>query len=998
MSSGNAALIPLCNFGLIITPNNRLAAWLLEYLAEGVRDPDAVWRLPRALPFSAWVDELARKALLAGMLPVARQLDVAEELLLWQQVVAADAPPGLLSTSQVAAECQRAATRLAEWQLDPDVHRFELGSFSDGEVFLRWYATLQRELQDRGLLTRWQLQQQLLALAETDRQLLHRCVANAGAAGHASADASGGAPGGLALYGFNSPTPIQLALAKAFGAQVDCKLAPATTALPGAQGSDDVLLQDSANASYCLARRPYHAEVLGCAEQQQEWQRAAVWARQLKTGEPAARVAVVVPELTSQRAALARIFRAVFSAAADAGVAARAEAAPDAYDRFEISAGEALASVGLVRVFLDFFAAAIGPLSRGSWSALLNTPYLWPRGLDCAARAAVLKAIYASGEESFRLDELSELLAWFAAQPGAHSAALARAEKVLLGCFRDKVGGVASGIDQPRSRAPVSLWLQRTLALLRAFGWPGARALDSTEYQQHAALLEWCEQVWRADALLGDIDAAHALHFFRQQLTGEVFHAQTRRDPARPPVQLLGVLEAEGQLFDYLWICGLSDQQWPLRAGSAALLPAGFQAARQMPGASAERELAYASNSTARLLSSTRQLVMSCVLQLDAVPCGLSPLVRAQLQLAQIEVRERNESCAASLQRDRTGIAQDLLEKVEDSYGLPLLPQPDDGPAQVSVRMLGDYARSPLHAYLRHRLGVEPWQPLEQGLGYRARGIVVHATLQSIWQQLQAQQALLHCPAHVRAARVDTALQAAATRVQRARFRPVPPTLLALQLEVLQREILAWLSLEAKRPAFEVSALEQKLVYRTADAHLVGKADRVDRLADGSQLLLDYKTGGVSLAGWFDARVSAPQLPAYALALLQDNAALAGVAYARIGGSEPGLSGIASPASAAAAHDGLADPAARKTANRRNFDTLLLHWRDALQKLLTEAVRGFAAHEPGLRKTRDAQDAPYILLARDFVDRTTFERAAPSTAQRTATAHNAAPSGGRETL
>ena len=43
------------------------------------------------------------------------------------------------------------------------------------------------------------------------------------------------------------------------------------------------------------------------------------------------------------------------------------------------------------------------------------------------------------------------------------------------------------------------------------------------------------------------------------------------------------------------------------------------------------------------------------------------------------------------------------------------------------------------------------------------------------------------------------------------------------------------------------------------------KVDRVDELQDGSQLVIDYKTGQVSPNAWFGDRPDEPQLPLYCI-------------------------------------------------------------------------------------------------------------------------------------
>ena len=92
-----------------------------------------------------------------------------------------------------------------------------------------------------------------------------------------------------------------------------------------------------------------------------------------------------------------------------------------------------------------------------------------------------------------------------------------------------------------------------------------------------------------------------------------------------------------------------------------------------------------------------------------------------------------------------------------------------------------------------------------------------------------------------------------------------------------------WLDVERQREPFEVEYLEQGAqVARHAGLGFAVRIDRVDRLADGARVLIDYKTG-VATADWRGERPDNPQLPIYAL-LLPD--ALVAVAYGRANAGE----------------------------------------------------------------------------------------------------------------
>jgi hypothetical protein len=75
----------------------------------------------------------------------------------------------------------------------------------------------------------------------------------------------------------------------------------------------------------------------------------------------------------------------------------------------------------------------------------------------------------------------------------------------------------------------------------------------------------------------------------------------------------------------------------------------------------------------------------------------------------------------------------------------------------------------------------------------------------------------------------------------------------------------------------------------------------MDRLGNGSLLVIDYKTGQADLSGWSIERPREPQMPAYAVA---SNAGALGLArltvryrgYIGVGQPDTGIAGIVTPA------------------------------------------------------------------------------------------------------
>jgi ATP-dependent helicase/nuclease subunit B len=114
------------------------------------------------------------------------------------------------------------------------------------------------------------------------------------------------------------------------------------------------------------------------------------------------------------------------------------------------------------------------------------------------------------------------------------------------------------------------------------------------------------------------------------------------------------------------------------------------------------------------------------------------------------------------------------------------------------------------------------------------------------------------------------------------------------------------------------------------------RIDRIDRLEDGSRILIDYKTGWVT-QDWRGERPDNPQLPMYAL-LHRDN--LVAVAYGRVSAAEcrfvvESARGDIFPRVKASRLEGMA-----------SFAELVAAWERRVESLAEEFARGAAEVAP----------------------------------------------------
>jgi hypothetical protein len=149
-----------------------------------------------------------------------------------------------------------------------------------------------------------------------------------------------------------------------------------------------------------------------------------------------------------------------------------------------------------------------------------------------------------------------------------------------------------------------------------------------------------------------------------------------------------------------------------------------------------------------------------------------------------------------------------------------------------------------------------------------------------------------------------------------------------------------WLDVERLRQPFAVERMEQgAAVARHAGLEFKVRIDRMDRLADGARVLIDYKTGRAS-PDWRGERPDNPQLPIYALLHPQD---LVAVAYGWVHAGDCSFV-------AETERPGIFKPRGRRSSleGEPSFTALIGLWSQRIEKLAADFAAGRAAVAPTL--------------------------------------------------
>jgi probable DNA repair protein len=586
---------------------------------------------------------------------------------------------------------------------------------------------------------------------------------------------------------------------------------------------------------------------LGTASPAAELAAIADWASFHLRAAPQFRAWICIPDLKLRRAEVVDAFDAVLAPQRFA-LTTTADAAA-----YAVAGGTPLAEFAPVRAALEILAASVDLVSFERFSALLRAPELQGAAGDASAAALLDLQLRRRGPAE------ADLETWL-----AHGERLAAAHGIGPVAALLKLRAALRSLEASRGRQPISRWVRDWIAALESAPWALRARWLSSEYQAAERFRELLATLATADAFFGSLSRRAAQSLLRRAALETPFQAQT----GVPPIWVSGQLADPWLCYDGLWVSGCSDARWPPPADPIPLLPVKLQREYGVIAAAPESQLRFALDLQRRWSERAAHCVFSHADPGDG-RCAPSPLLPGAAAAPSAAVPRPHWHALLQSAPTLTQIADELAP------GFAM------GERTRGVSTLRAQSRCAFRGFAETRLGADRLERPVPGFNDHERGDLVHHALEHIWRTLGSSAALSALSAEAQAALLDDAALRALTIVCRVRD---PGTRWRVRERERMRNVLhKWLSVERRRQPFEVEVLEQgRQVVRHAGIDFSFRIDRVDRLADGSRVLIDYKTGRATV-DWRGERPDNPQLPLYALSRPE---ALVAVAYGRVNASE----------------------------------------------------------------------------------------------------------------
>jgi len=640
-------------------------------------------------------------------------------------------------------------------------------------------------------------------------------------------------------------------------------------------------------------------------DEQSEIAACSLWCHRALIANPGARLLIVTQEMAGRRGEIER--------------ALLKHLGPHGASLFEFSLGVPLGQVALARAAHLMLRWLAGTVEESELDWLLSTGYAAVTSHENAQLQHYMRRLRHDGDQrtSWTLEAFTSQRAARELLPPAWFQRMNEARQRLAQAFE-------------HSHTPLD-WSALAPELLKTAGWPGCHALSSLEFQAQRRF----QQAADVCASLGFDGRRIRWPEFISSLARALDKILFAPESHDAPIQIVGPAESAGLTADGIWFLGADDDAWPAAGSTHPFLPLYLQRQFGMPHASPQLDWQLARAIGERVLASAPQVHFSHALLKEGVETRPSRLVA---QLA-------GEPTPLPSQLRESAPAAPATVFLEDSCLIPFtMPTIAGGAAVLTAQ-----SQCPFRAFAAARLGAEGWDPAVAGLSAAQRGQLIHSVMHAIWagpprglRTLDDLRALPDLASFV----ADHVVRTTRVKIPAAVRDGMPRRYLDLEQSRLGRLVTQWLEYESGRHPFEVIETEaQNGAVAVAGLTLQLRLDRIDRLNNGTLLVVDYKTGNVKPGAWDTPRPDDVQLPLYATFALDLSKKVGGLAFAKIRAGEDRIEFAGRLRDAAAT----LIPGLRSNTGPARYpldEQQLEDWREEIERLARDFIAGRAEVDP----------------------------------------------------
>lgn len=617
-------------------------------------------------------------------------------------------------------------------------------------------------------------------------------------------------------------------------------------------------------------------QALSFIDQETELESIAKWAKEVSLKNPNSQIGVVIPNLSQ----LQHLVKSTFDQEFDASLL------ETHHKPYNISLGMSLCQYPLIQHLLSIVKISSqiikGNIELEMLMKTVTSPYIKGALNESNSRALLVNRILGLGCEEATTQKVLKLM--------KDCPVLIQIVNALRSLKIDKKIALEDSLDS------INL-------LLLTWGFTSDRSLSSSEYQLFEKYQNESLILNRLSNFYNKVSLFDAIKILNTHLNSVIFQPKS----GTANIHILGALEAEGLYFDHAWVSSMTSNFIPGKIKMPLFIPQKTSIEYKLP------------NSNFLLVTEDAKVTLKALNNLSPeTTYSYAKLMqnREELPSPYIDFKDYLEvSFIKNSSRELIYI---------DDYKAPKI---QELTIKKGVKTLQNQMSCAFRGFAG-RLDIDDFEAPHIGLSRLQQGNLIHKILETFFNEIKSSASLLKLTELELDNLIEKHTESATQNLPKSNFKLNEKIRL---VKIIRQHI----DLEKKRSDFEVIKTESTSEVNINGLKFSTRIDRMDRLANGDSLIIDYKTGkDVKVSQMTGDPIDQAQLPIYAVTNSVD-----GVAFATINSNDCQFKAITKNKSEL--------PLTKQAINRMpEWDKQITEWTSILNSASKQFQNGIASVLP----------------------------------------------------
>ena len=617
-------------------------------------------------------------------------------------------------------------------------------------------------------------------------------------------------------------------------------------------------------------------QALSFIDQETELESIAKWAKEVSLKNPNSQIGVVIPNLSQ----LQHLVKSTFDQEFDASLL------ETHHKPYNISLGMSLCQYPLIQHLLSIVKISSqiikGNIELETLMKTVTSPYIKGALNESNSRALLVNRILGLGCEEATTQKVLKLM--------KDCPVLIQIVNALRSLKIDKKIALEDSLDS------INL-------LLLTWGFTSDRSLSSSEYQLFEKYQNESLILNRLSNFYKKVSLFDAIKILNTHLNSVIFQPKS----GTANIHILGALEAEGLYFDHAWVSSMTSNFIPGKIKMPLFIPQKTSIEYKLP------------NSNFLLVTEDAKVTLKALNNLSPeTTYSYAKLMqnREELPSPYIDFKDYLEvSFIKNSSRELIYI---------DDYKAPKI---QEFTIKKGVKTLQNQMSCAFRGFAV-RLDIDDFEAPHIGLSRLQQGNLIHKILETFFNEIKSGASLLKLTELELDNLIEKHTESATQNLPKSNFKLNEKIRL---VKIIRQHI----DLEKQRSDFEVIKTESTSEVNINGLKFSTRIDRMDRLANGDSLIIDYKTGkDVKVSQMTGNPIDQAQLPIYAVTNSVD-----GVAFATINSNDCQFKAITKNKSEL--------PLTKQAINRMpEWDKQITEWTSILNSASEQFQNGIASVLP----------------------------------------------------